>query len=185
MQKAPVFALPDKDGKVRALTDISSPWVVLYFYPRDNTPGCTLEAVEFSGTLDAFRKAGAEVIGISGGDMKSKQKFCSKHKLSVRLLSDADHTVAKAYGVYGEKQFMGKKVMGIKRSTFILDKQRKIVRQFRNVKAEGHAEAVLAEIRALAGAKSQKLDSRREPSPTGSGSARRRAQGRGRGRSGR
>jgi peroxiredoxin Q/BCP len=141
--KAPVFALTDKDGKKVALKDLSNKFSVVYFYPKDDTPGCTLQAIEFTGELEAFKKRGAAIIGISGGDDKSKSKFCAKHKLGVTLLSDPDFGVAKKFGAYGEKSFMGRKFNGIFRSTFVLDKDKRVLRIFDSVSAKGHAEQVL------------------------------------------
>jgi peroxiredoxin Q/BCP len=142
--QAPQFALPDKTGKKTSLKDVPSQFLVVYFYPKDNTPGCTVEALEFTSELAAFKKRKAEVIGISGGDEKSKAKFCDKYNLGVTLLSDTDFSVAKKFGVFGEKSFMGRKFNGIFRSTFILDKKRRVLKVFDSVSAKGHAQEVLA-----------------------------------------
>ncbi len=141
--KAPAFSLTDKDGKLVNLKDIHSTFVVVYFYPKDNTPGCTLEAQEFSQLNKEFEKKDARVIGISGGSDATKQKFCEKHDLSITLLSDSDFKVSSEYGVYGEKKFMGRTFMGIRRTTFVLDKNKNVIHVFENVKAKGHANAVL------------------------------------------
>ena len=130
--KAPAFALKDKDGKVCALSSFKAKYTIVYFYPKDNTPGCTIEAILFSKSLPALKKLGAAVIGISGGDEKSKSVFCEKHNLSVLLLSDPEFKVSKKYGVYGEKSFMGRKFNGITRSTFVLDKNKKAIKVFEN-----------------------------------------------------
>jgi peroxiredoxin Q/BCP len=140
---APKFELPDKNGKKRRLGAEKPSLTVLYFYPKDNTPGCTVEAMEFTALLKEFKKRGASIIGISGGDEVSKQKFCDKHNLQVLLLSDTDFTVSKQYGVYGDKKFMGRTVRGIKRTTFLLDSRLRVLKIFSNVRAKGHAEAVL------------------------------------------
>lgn len=141
--QAPSFSLKDRNGKVYSLSKFSDDFLVVYFYPKDDTPGCTLEAVGFNDALAKFKKLGARVIGISGGDEKSKQKFCQKHDLQILLLSDPDFAVAKAYGAYGEKSFMGRKFKGIRRNTYLLDKKRRIIHTFENVKAKLHPEEVL------------------------------------------
>lgn len=146
-KKSPSFSLKDKDGNVVSLNNISSDYVVIYFYPRDNTPGCTLEAKEFTLLKKQFSEAGATIVGISGGDEKTKTKFCSAHKLTITLLSDPDFKVCSAYEVYGKKSFMGRSFMGIMRTTFVLGPNRKILHIFDNVKAKGHAENVLSFIK--------------------------------------
>jgi thioredoxin-dependent peroxiredoxin len=147
--KAPSFSLQDKDGEVRKLGEGNFDYTVVYFYPKDNTPGCTIEAQEFSKQIKKFEKAGAAVIGISGGDEKSKIKFCTKHKLKVTLLSDPDFKVASKYGAYGPKTFMGKKFKGINRMTFVLNRHKKVLKIYDKVKAAGHAEEVLNFIKEL------------------------------------
>lgn len=142
-QKASDFALKDKDGKLHKLSDIKTDYTVIYFYPKDNTPGCTIEANEFTELINDFKKLNAEIIGISGGDEESKRKFCDKHNLKIALLSDPNFEISKKYEVYGEKSFLGKKFLGINRTTFVLDKNKKIIRVYENVKALGHAEEVL------------------------------------------
>jgi peroxiredoxin Q/BCP len=142
-KQAPSFSLNDKEGTTHTLSSIDADYVVLYFYPKDDTPGCTLEAQMFEKHLDDFKKANAHIIGISGGDEKSKKKFCNKYNLSLLLLSDPDFSVAKRYGVYGEKQFMGKTYEGIHRMTFVLDKDRKIINIHEKVKPKDHAQEVL------------------------------------------
>lgn len=141
-KKAPAFKLKDKSGEVHNLKDILADYTVLYFYPKDSTPGCTLEARDFSKLLSKFEKLNVSIVGISGGDEKSKQKFCDKYKLKILLLSDENFAVSKKYGVYGEKQFMGKKFMGISRVTFILDSKGKIIKVYDKVKVIGHAKEV-------------------------------------------
>lgn len=141
--KAPQFSLKDKDGIVHRLDAFKDDIVVVYFYPRDNTPGCTIEASQFTAALSKFKKLGAAVVGISGGDEKSKTKFCEKHDLKVLLLSDPDFAVAKAYGAYGKKKFMGREFMGIFRNTYIIDQKREIVKVFEKVKAATHVQEVL------------------------------------------
>lgn len=147
--KAPAFELKDKDGKLHKLDEIKSELIVIYFYPKDGTPGCTIEAKEFSGLLNEFKKLNCGVIGISGGNESSKKKFYNDCNLKVTLLSDYNFKVCKNYWVYGEKRFMGKKFMGIKRTTFILDKNKKIIKIFENVKALGHAREVLEFVKSI------------------------------------
>lgn len=142
--KAPHFTLFDKNGDDVSLGKAKTEFTVLYFYPKDNTPGCTIEAQEFSSALEDFRARKAMVIGISGGDQKSKEKFCAKYSLTVPLVSDSDFAVSKAYGVYGDKKFMGRTFKGIHRKTFIVDKKGLVARIFDTVKPEGHAKEVLA-----------------------------------------
>ena len=148
-QRVPEFALKDKDGKVVRLSELDNNYTVVYFYPKDNTPGCTIEANEFSSVLDDFEKLGVGVIGISGGDEESKKKFCEKHELRVTLLSDPDFSVCKKYDAYGEKQFMGRTYDGIFRITYVLDKDKKIIHTYGKVKAAGHAAEVLRFIHSL------------------------------------
>ena len=142
-KKAPAFSLKDKDGKEHALKEFAGRVVVLFFYPRDNTPGCTIEATEFSSNLKKLRKIGVEIIGVSGGDDKTKRKFCEKNDLSVLLLSDTDFEVANRYGVYGEKSFMGRKFLGIHRTTFVIKKDGVIEKVFEKVTPKGHADQII------------------------------------------
>lgn len=142
--KAPKFKLEDKDGRAFGVDAASTDFTVLYFYPKDNTPGCTIEAQEFTAALKDFKARKSQVIGVSGGDHKTKAKFCEKYSLAVPLVSDTDFKVSKAYGVYGDKKFMGRSFKGIHRTTFIVDKSGVVVRIFPKVKPEGHAEEVLA-----------------------------------------
>lgn len=147
--KAPDFSLKDRDGKTYALKDFDTDYLVVYFYPKDNTPGCTIEANMFTRYLESFTKVNTTIIGISGGDEKSKAKFCEKYGLKILLLSDTDFSVSESYGVYGEKSFMGKTYMGISRVTFVLGKDRKVIRVFENVKPVTHAQEVLSLIKGL------------------------------------
>lgn len=148
-KKAPDFTLTDRNGEQYSLKSFKERFVVLYFYPKDDTPGCTVESKEFSDALKKFAKLDAAVVGISGGTDRTKAKFCEKHELKLLLLSDPDFSLAQAYGAYGEKTFMGRKYNGIMRETFILDESRKIVKKFENVKPAGHAEEVLAAVQEL------------------------------------
>ncbi len=147
--KAPKFSLQDKDGNSFGIGKGKADFTVLYFYPKDDTPGCTLEAKEFSKNLKSFISRNASVIGVSGGDQKTKEKFCKKYKLEVPLVSDSDFAVSRAYGVYGDKKFMGRVYKGIHRKTFIVDKSGVVARIFDSVKPEGHAEEVLQALDSL------------------------------------
>lgn len=144
---APHFALADKDGVIHSLASLSTQYAVVYFYPKDDTPGCTIEAKEFNRNLEMLRRAGATVYGISGGDERTKYKFCDKYSLTVTLLSDRDFAVSKQFGVFGEKQFMGTKYQGIFRKTFVVTREGRVVGIFDNVVPETHAEEVLSFIR--------------------------------------
>lgn len=141
--KAPDFTLDSDDGKKRSLRDFAGKTLVLYFYPKDDTPGCTREAQAFSAARAAIAKAGGEVVGVSKDTVASHCKFRDKYGLSIPLLSDPDLSLHKAFGAYGEKTMYGKKVTGVIRSTFIV-KDGKVVRVFPNVKVDGHADQVLA-----------------------------------------
>jgi peroxiredoxin Q/BCP len=147
--KAPDFDLPTESGDNVKLSRLKGKPVVLYFYPKDDTSGCTLEAKEFTRLAKDFRKAGVEVIGVSPDSVESHQKFHKKYDLAVRLAADADKEVANAYGVWAEKSMYGRKYMGVERSTFLIDNQGRIARSWRKVKVPGHAEEVLAAARAL------------------------------------
>jgi len=140
----------DNGGKQR-LSSLKGRVVVLYFYPKDDTSGCTLEAKEFTNLLPQFRRAGVEVIGISPDGADSHRKFREKHDLKVQLASDPDKKVAQAFGVWVEKSRYGRTYMGVDRSTFLIDGKGKIARSWRSVKVPGHAEEVLAAALAIAG----------------------------------
>jgi peroxiredoxin Q/BCP len=148
--KAPDFELAtDADDKLK-LSALKGKPAVLYFYPKDDTSGCTLEAKDFTRLAPDFRKAGVEVIGVSPDSIESHQKFRKKYDLAIRLAADADKAVANAYGVWVEKSMYGRKYMGVERSTFLIDKAGRIAKSWRKVKVPGHAEEVLAAARALA-----------------------------------
>ncbi len=146
---APDFTLPADDGRTITLSALRPAPVVLYFYPKDNTPGCTTEALEFSALLPEFRALGAEVFGISKDTIESHRKFREKHGLSVPLLSDAQGHVCEDYGVWGEKKMYGRTFEGITRSTFLIDGEGRIARLWRKVRPRGHAAEVLEALRAL------------------------------------
>ena len=141
--RAPAFTLPDQDGKPVSLRDFAGSAVVVYFYPADDTPGCTKEACQFNENLSAFQRSGAKVVGISPDGAPKHVKFREKYGLEFPLLSDPDHRVMEAYGAWGEKTMYGKKTVGTIRSTFIVDGQGKVAHAWYNVRADGHAAKVL------------------------------------------
>jgi thioredoxin-dependent peroxiredoxin len=145
-KKAPDFALPDQDGITRKLSDYRGKPVVLYFYPKDDTPGCTKEACSFRGSFAEYRKAGIEILGVSIDDEKSHQKFREKYDLPFTLLADKDKKVVEKYGVWVEKMNYGKKYMGIVRTTFLIDKDGVVIHIFEKVKPEEHASEVLEKL---------------------------------------
>jgi len=148
--KAPDFTLPDQDGKEVSLKDSRGKYVVLYFYPRADTPGCTVEACEFRDSYRRIQNTGAVILGISPDQPKALKKFEDKYKLPFTLLGDADKKVCNAYDVIKEKNMYGKKVMGVARTTFIIGPDGKIKHIFNKVKPEGHAEEVLAFLKSAA-----------------------------------
>ncbi|WP_438005404.1 peroxiredoxin [Sorangium sp. So ce321] len=145
--RAPDFSLESDSGKAVSLADFPGKTVVLYFYPKDDTPGCTREAQAFSAALEAFADAGAAVLGVSRDSVERHRKFRDKYDLGVTLLSDPELAAHNAYGAYGEKTMYGKKVTGTIRSTFIIGPDRKVKHAFSGVKVDGHADAVLALVR--------------------------------------
>jgi thioredoxin-dependent peroxiredoxin len=148
-KSAPDFKLPDETGKTVQLSKIKGKSVVVYFYPKDDTSGCTAEAKDFSCLADQFAKAGAQIIGISPDSAASHAKFKGKHNLNLTLAADEDKKAAEAYGVWVEKSMYGKKYMGVERSTFVIDKAGKIAKSWRKVKVPGHADEVLAYVKTL------------------------------------
>ncbi len=145
--KAPAFSLPSDGGGRVSLKDLKGKPVVLYFYPRDDTSGCTTEACEFRDNWKAVKATGGVVLGVSPDGVASHDKFRAKYKLPFPLLADEDHAVAEAYGAWGEKSMYGRKYMGILRTTFVIDGAGRIVEVFEKVKPKGHAEQVLASLR--------------------------------------
>ena len=142
-RKAPAFSLPSSSGGKLALKDLAGKYVILYFYPRDNTPGCTTEAIEFNAALRRVKARDAVVIGISKDSIESHCKFADKYKLKFPLLSDPDGKMLEKYGAWGEKNMYGKKTMGIIRSTVLIGPDGKVIKHFPKVKVKGHVEAVI------------------------------------------
>lgn len=149
--EAPDFTLPSSQGGEFRLAAFRGRWVVLYFYPKDMTPGCTTEACEFRDFSAELEDMGAVVVGVSADPISSHQKFTEKHALNFPLLCDSEHAVARAYGAFGEKNFAGKKRMGILRTTYLIDPEGKVARVWEKVKAQGHAAQVVAALRELLG----------------------------------
>ncbi len=145
-QLAPNFAAKNQDDRTVTLADFANKWLVLYFYPKDNTPGCTTEAIDFSQLLSDFQKLGAVVVGVSPDSIKSHCNFISKKNLTIELLSDDDRQVSEAYEVWKLKKFMGKEYMGVIRSTFLISPDAEIVHCWTNVKVKGHAKTVLTKL---------------------------------------
>jgi peroxiredoxin Q/BCP len=143
-KKAPAFTLKDQHGKTHRLADYAGRPVVLYFYPKDDTPGCTKEASAFRDNLPKFKTNKAVVLGVSILDEASKARFAAKHQVTFPLLADADHAVAEKYGVWQKKTFYGRNFMGLVRTTYLIGGDGKVVKRWDNVKVDGHAEAVLA-----------------------------------------
>ena len=147
--KAPVFNLPATGDKKIALKDLRGQNVVLYFYPKDSTPGCTLEGQDFRDLKGRFTRAKTVILGVSRDSIKSHENFKTKQKFNFDLVSDADEKACKAYDVIKEKNMYGKKVMGIERSTFLIDKEGRLAQEWRKVKVKGHAAEVLEAAKAL------------------------------------
>ncbi|SMP18728.1 peroxiredoxin Q/BCP [Desulfurobacterium pacificum] len=148
-QKAPEFCLPDDTGRELCLKDLKGKWVVLYFYPKDNTPGCTKEAQQFSELLGEFEKLGAVVLGVSPDSVESHKKFKDKKELRVTLLSDVNKEVVKTYGAWQLKKSYGREYYGVVRSTYLIDPDGKVAYVWKKVRANGHAEKVLEKLKEL------------------------------------
>lgn len=146
---APVFSADASSRKSVSLSDFRGSWVILYFYPRNNTPGCTREACAFRDSLKLTSDLNAVILGCSPDNVQSHEKFISKYDLPFVLLSDAEHTIALKYGVWKEKNLYGKKSMGIERSTFLIDPDGKLRRTWRRVKVDGHVDAVIDELKSM------------------------------------
>lgn len=147
--KAPAFKLADQQGVEHSLSEARGKWVLIYFYPKDNTPGCTKEACALRDNVPAFNKLDAVVYGVSVDSVKSHGKFAEKYQLPFILLADTEKTMVKEYGVWGKKTFMGREYMGTNRMSFLINPQGKIAKIYEKVKPEVHAEEVLADLRAL------------------------------------
>ncbi|MGD9922958.1 MAG: thioredoxin-dependent thiol peroxidase [Pseudorhodoplanes sp.] len=148
-EKAPAFKLPSASGADISLADFSGRKLVVYFYPKADTPGCTQEAIDFSRLAKAFEKAGTGLLGVSADPVRALTRFREKHNLDVPLASDERHTMLQAYGVWGEKTMFGRKYLGVKRTTFLIGPSGRIARLWHNVKVPGHAAEVLAAAKAL------------------------------------
>lgn len=146
--KAPAFKLPRDGGATASLADFAGKKLVLYFYPKDDTSGCTAEAIEFNGLAKEFAAAGAAIVGVSPDPVKAHDKFRDKYELGFPLVSDEAKTMLEAYGVWVEKSMYGRKYMGVERTTYLIDADGKILKVWRKVKAKGHAAEVLAAVRA-------------------------------------
>ncbi len=148
-QKAPNFKLPSTDGSIFELNTLKKKNIVLYFYPKDDTPGCTLESQDFSKLNNMILKNNAVIYGISADSIQSHLKFKKKYKIKFQLLSDINKKVIKKYGVWGKKIFMGKNYMGIIRTTFLIDSNRKVLKIWKNVRVKDHAKDVYSEIKKI------------------------------------
>jgi peroxiredoxin Q/BCP len=148
-KKAPAFALQDQDGTTHKLSDYEGQPVVIYFYPKDDTPGCTKESCEFQDNLPKFKKSKAQIFGMSILGTDSKKKFADKYSLKFPLLADEDHAVMEKYGVWQEKVNYGKAYMGVVRTTYLIGADGKVAKRWDNVKVDGHAEEVLSAVQAL------------------------------------
>ena len=145
--KAPIFKLPSTSKNIYSLKDSVGKYIVIYFYPKDDTPGCTLETNDFNNLLPNFKKLNCEILGISKDNLKSHDKFREKYKIKFNLLADENLEVLKKYKVWRKKKFMGREFMGIIRTTFLLDKKGKIIKIWENVKVKDHAKEVLATLK--------------------------------------
>ena len=146
---APLFCLPDADENQVCLKDLQGQWIVLYFYPKDNTSGCTLEAIDFTKSIDAFSKLNAQVIGISPDSSKSHCNFRDKHNLKVKLISDEEHESLEKYGVWVKKSMYGREYFGVERSTFLINPNGIVAVAWRKVKVPGHIESVLEKLKSI------------------------------------
>jgi thioredoxin-dependent peroxiredoxin len=148
--KAPAITAPDQSGNIRTLSEFAGKWVLLYFYPKDDTPGCTVEACTIRDQFKNFKKIGATVIGVSTDSVASHERFRDAYELPFTLLSDTEKKIVNAYGVWGEKKMMGRTYMGTRRTSFLIDPKGKIAKVYENVKPPRHAEEVIADLKALA-----------------------------------
>ncbi len=148
-ENAPDFCLPNSLKSDTCLKDLKGKWVVLYFYPKDNTPGCTMEAIYFSKAMEEFKALGTEILGVSADSVESHCGFAEKHELAITLLSDVDRKVLEAYGVWKKKSMYGKSFLGISRSTFIIDPKGKVAHVWPKVSVPGHADDVKKKLKEL------------------------------------
>jgi peroxiredoxin Q/BCP len=149
MKQAPTFTLADQDGKTHSLADYRGQWVILYFYPKDDTPGCTTEACSFRDEYDYIQENGAVVLGVSKDSVTSHKKFAEKYNLHFPLLSDESLDTIKAYGAWGERSMYGRKFMGIIRSTYLIDPEGNIAKEYPKVTPKGHAVQIVKDLEAL------------------------------------
>jgi peroxiredoxin Q/BCP len=150
MKQAPSFSLPDQNDKIHSLKDYAGTWLVLYFYPKDETPGCTTEACNFRDARDTIAEFGrAGVVGISKDTVKSHKKFADKHELNFTLLSDPDHKVIDAYGAWQKKKFMGREYMGIMRNTYIINPDGMIAKEYIGVDPKDHVGTIIEDLKTL------------------------------------
>lgn len=148
-EKAPAFSLPDQDGKTHKLSDYKGKWVLLYFYPKDMTPGCTIEACTLRDNYDGFTKLKAVVLGVSADSPAKHTKFIEKHELPFTLLSDESKEMLKSYGVWAKKKMMGREYMGILRNSYLIDPKGTIAKVYEGVKPNQHAKEVLQDLKEL------------------------------------
>jgi peroxiredoxin Q/BCP len=146
---APLFTLPDQDGTVRTLEEFRGSYLILYFYPKDNTTGCTAEALAFSAVYEELKEGGVPVLGISPDNVQSHRRFIDKHGLQLTLLSDTEHSVIETYGAWTLKKMYGREYYGVERSTFIIDPRGVVAAVWRKVKVKGHAPEVIARLKQL------------------------------------
>ena len=151
-EEAPGFCLPNNQGSQTCLKDLGGKWVVLYFYPKDNTPGCTMEAIYFSKAMEEFKALGTEILGVSADSVGSHCDFAEKHDLAITLLSDVDRKVLEAYGVWKKKSMYGKSFLGISRTTLIINPEGKVAHVWPKVKVKGHADEVRKKLMEFQGA---------------------------------
>ena len=148
---APGFSLPDQNGRTVTLGELRGRWVVLYFYPKDDTPGCTTEACEFTAAIEDFAGLDAVVLGCSPDSVSSHAEFAAKHDLAVSLLADPEHEVMKRYEAWGEKVLYGRRLVGVRRSTVLIDPEGRVAHHWRSARAKGHAASVKARLEGLRG----------------------------------
>lgn len=146
---APKFCLNNEQGKKICAGDLMGKWTIVYFYPKDNTPGCTTEAIDFTCALEDFSKEGVKIVGISPDSEESHLKFIGKHELKINLLSDPEHIALEQFGTWKEKKLYGKTFLGVVRSTFMIDPEWRIRKIWRKVKVKGHVDDVLASVKEL------------------------------------